>query len=257
MPDRTWELDALSRAVDVPHADAVATHEVAGIGARFLAGLVDFTIKIPVEAAVVLFVRDQVPVLANGWPFALLLLFFAAVNIAYSFFFELLADGQTPGKNACGLKVAGIDGQTPTMQQLLLRNLLRVADWLPFSYAGALGFMLAGPARQRIGDRVAGTIVIHDVPLRDMLQAVQVSCNVYSTSPDGYLLEAFLWRCDALKPEIAAPLARQVADYFYRKYPPTQSALIDSYARGDYRRFLADLYREETGNQPPPPGAIE
>lgn len=252
-----WELDALSCAVDVPQGDTVATHEVAGIGARFLAGLIDFTIRIPVEVAVVLFVREQVPALAGGWPLVLMLLFFCVVNIAYSFLFELLADGQTPGKNACGLKVAGVDGGVPGARRLLVRNVLRVADWLPFCYAGGLAFMLSGAARQRLGDRVAGTVVIHDVPLREMLQSVQVSANVYSTAPDGYLLESFLWRCDTLKPEIAGPLARQVADYFYRKYPPTQSALIDSYSRGDYRRFLAELYREETGNLPPRPAAIE
>lgn len=115
--------------------------------------------------------------------------------------------------------------------------------------------MLAGPDRQRLGDRAAGTVVIHDVPLRNMLESAQVSQNVYSTSPDGYLLEAFLWRCNALRPEIAAPLARQMADYFYRKYPPAQAMLIEAYSRGDYRNFLAELYRQETGNQPPRPEA--
>lgn len=113
--DKTWELDALSRAIDIHQPEAVTTHEIAGIGTRFLAGLIDFVIKIPVEAGVVLFLHENVPAMAHVWRLTPVLLLLAAANITYSFVFELLADGQTPGKNACGLRVVGVNGERPTL----------------------------------------------------------------------------------------------------------------------------------------------
>ena len=65
--------------------------------------------------------------------------------------------GQSLGKMAFGLKVVGPDGGTPTRLALVLRNLLRVVD---VALALPLVTVLISPLRQRVGDMVAGTVVV-------------------------------------------------------------------------------------------------
>jgi uncharacterized RDD family membrane protein YckC len=68
--------------------------------------------------------------------------------------------GQTLGKAAVGIRVTGLDGRQASVWQILVRNLLRVIDWLPlFYFLGALVARVSG-GRQRIGDHLAGTFVV-------------------------------------------------------------------------------------------------
>ena len=68
--------------------------------------------------------------------------------------------GQTVGKGAVGIRVTSLDGRRASPWQILVRNALRVIDWLPgFYFLGALVARVSG-GRQRIGDHVAGTLVI-------------------------------------------------------------------------------------------------
>ncbi|MBW2273118.1 MAG: RDD family protein [Deltaproteobacteria bacterium] len=82
----------------------------------------------------------------------------------YPVFFEVLGEGQTPGKKSMGLRVVNSDGTPIGWSASVIRNLLRFADFLPFFYVAGLVSMLCSTRFQRLGDLAAGTLVIN---LRD------------------------------------------------------------------------------------------
>jgi uncharacterized RDD family membrane protein YckC len=84
--------------------------------------------------------------------------------------FEVVFDGATPGKKALGIRVLREDGAPVDVAAALTRNLLRAADFLPMLYFGGLLAMLCSSRFQRLGDRVAGTIVVHVDPRQVPLQ---------------------------------------------------------------------------------------
>lgn len=80
---------------------------------------------------------------------------------AYPIVLESVWHGQTPGKKAMGLRVVSADGAPVGWLAAITRNLLRTIDMLPFGYAVGLAACLADPNARRLGDLVAGTLVVH------------------------------------------------------------------------------------------------
>jgi uncharacterized RDD family membrane protein YckC len=80
----------------------------------------------------------------------------------YPVLFEVLDRGRTPGKRALGLRVIASNGAPVGWLAAFTRNLLRTVDMLPFGYAAGLIASLADPWGRRLGDMVAGTLVVHD-----------------------------------------------------------------------------------------------
>jgi uncharacterized RDD family membrane protein YckC len=78
--------------------------------------------------------------------------------LAYYVFGEALA-GATIGKGMVGIRVVDEHGDHPTLGAAIRRNLLRPVDALFFYLVGA-AFALSSPRRQRLGDRVAHTVVV-------------------------------------------------------------------------------------------------
>jgi uncharacterized RDD family membrane protein YckC len=79
----------------------------------------------------------------------------------YPVLFEVLSDGQTPGKKMMRLRVINANGTPVTWIASIVRNLMRTVDMLPFGYAFGFVACLADPRSRRIGDMVAGTLVVH------------------------------------------------------------------------------------------------
>src|SRR5512141_375522 len=79
----------------------------------------------------------------------------------YPVLFEVLRDGQTPGKKVMRLRVINANGTPVTWIASIVRNLMRTVDMLPFGYAFGLLSCLIDPRCRRIGDVVAGTLVVH------------------------------------------------------------------------------------------------
>ena len=73
---------------------------------------------------------------------------------------ELWMGGQTPGKRLLGIRVTRRDGGPVGFAESAVRNLLRPVDFLPLGYAGGLLAMLLGTEARRLGDLVAGTLVV-------------------------------------------------------------------------------------------------
>jgi len=76
---------------------------------------------------------------------------------------ELLWRGQTPGKKVMGLRVMDERGLKLHPSQLVIRNLLRFVDALPFFYAVGGAVALFNSRAQRLGDLAAGTVVVRSV----------------------------------------------------------------------------------------------
>lgn len=88
----------------------------------------------------------------------------------YPIVFEVYRNGQTPGKEACGLTVVHDDGRPVGWRGAFLRNTLRGIDFLPIGYA--LGFVasLLNRYGKRLGDLAAGTLVVYvEAPRRRSL----------------------------------------------------------------------------------------
>ncbi len=77
-------------------------------------------------------------------------------------YFELCNNGQTPGKKAHGIRVIGSNGQKVRLFGSLLRNFLRIADFVPFFFLAGLFSSLMTDRNQRLGDIFAGTVVIRE-----------------------------------------------------------------------------------------------
>lgn len=95
----------------------------------------------------------------GGNGLAMLLMF--ALLWAYSVACEVWLGGQTLGKRALGLRVVMADGTPVTWLPSVVRNLLRVVDALPGVYGVGLASTLIDPHARRLGDIVAGTMVVH------------------------------------------------------------------------------------------------
>jgi uncharacterized RDD family membrane protein YckC len=133
-------------------------YRVAGPLRRMLAYLIDLVIR-----AVVVLVLGAILAVALGGTEAVVGVMFVIVFVlewGYYVVFETTGDGRSPGKRALSLRVVKEGGFPISFIDSVLRNLLRGADWLPLGYIVGL-FVMAGDARfRRLGDRVAGTLVI-------------------------------------------------------------------------------------------------
>lgn len=96
---------------------------------------------------------------AAGMGLYLLALF--AVLWGYPVLFEVLRDGQTPGKRIMGLRVVCANGAPVTWLPSIVRNLMRTVDMLPLCYAVGLGSCLVDRRSRRLGDIVGGTLVVY------------------------------------------------------------------------------------------------
>lgn len=137
-------------------------HRLAGVGLRSVAWAIDAGIQLTLVVGVILgaaLTGTLDPVVAGLGEGVIAVVVFAS-GWLYALVFEAAWAGRTPGKLALGLRVVRRDGARVGVREAVLRNLLRGADSLPVGYVvGGLAAM-ADPAFRRLGDRVAGTIVV-------------------------------------------------------------------------------------------------
>jgi len=132
--------------------------DLAGLGSRFTAGLMDLSIKIVIAIGLVLATIPLSGLVATLVATVGPLL----IYIGYDVLFETLASGRTPGKRATGLRVLSADGGSEDAVSSLVRNMLRLIDGLPLSYIPGIVSILVTKRNQRIGDLAAGTIVVRE-----------------------------------------------------------------------------------------------
>jgi uncharacterized RDD family membrane protein YckC len=196
-------------------------YQVAGIGSRFLATILDTLLIILLQIVILLVVflimgafdggafADQL----SAWVFAIFGLVAAVFSWGYYIFFEMLWNGQSPGKRWVGLRVIRGDGTPITLSESLIRNLARLVDFLPAGYGIGVITMFIDKQSRRLGDIAANTLVIHDrAPIT--IEELSAKRNVHlrawaNVSLDGFpierltnddlnLIENFLQRRDQL-----------------------------------------------------------
>jgi uncharacterized RDD family membrane protein YckC len=89
----------------------------------------------------------------------------AALQFIIPFVYYIVMEamwGATLGKMALGLRVVKLDGASIGWGEAVVRNLLRIVDGIPYFVPYLLGAILiwTSPTRQRLGDRVAKTVVV-------------------------------------------------------------------------------------------------
>lgn len=141
---------------------------LAGLGSRFIASLIDTTIKIAVFIGFFIFLFGGSNLLGGGEVNAIGATVFYIVTFllffGYDVMFETLASGRTPGKRWTGLRVVRIGGRPVGFVSSSIRNMVRIVDFLPSLYL--VGMITAGATKlnQRLGDLAAGTVVVREKP---------------------------------------------------------------------------------------------
>lgn len=207
-------------------------YELSGLGTRFYAWVADLIAIFLLQIALFLFalvtlfafpnLLPEIP--APGLIIAILAFVFGALPLLYFTILERVLDGQTFGKRTAKIRVVMADGVALTFTAVLIRNIFRLLDNLPLLWP--VPFFNA--RFQRLGDIVAGTIVINEAPpelnaLRAQLLARAPDSQKYTfsalqlgrlTNEDFDAIGAFLNRRASLNAEQTAAMAARLAGAF-------------------------------------------
>jgi uncharacterized RDD family membrane protein YckC len=244
---------------------------LASIGNRFIACAIDHTIQIVallvlvIVFAIISNFADFGSRLSNApkWVIALLVILVFLLMSGYFAMFEWLWHGQTPGKRWMKLRVIREDGRPIGFFEAMVRNLLREFDILPIPfYSIGLISVFATNRDQRVGDLVAGTVVVRereaeapafaevfaspisDAALRRSFQPLKFTADVNDlTEQEISVVESFLRRRWDLKDYPRQWMAWRVAMPILFKLRPQYDL-----ASFTYEGFLEELlhrYREK------------
>jgi uncharacterized RDD family membrane protein YckC len=206
---------------------------VAGVGSRFLALAVDTLIQMLVGFVVGLGGSMAIGLVGGAYPrvslwgFAILVLFYFLLYFGYFAFFEIIWNGQTPGKRKAGIRVIKDSGRPLTPAESIARNLMRIVDWLPFLYALGIASAVLTKENKRLGDLVAGSLVVRESSFSDLKPAWHTaqapnglalsSLGAARLSPEECaLIDSFLNRRLDLEPGVRF----RMADEIFRRLKP-------------------------------------
>jgi len=153
------------REVETPE-HVVLHYDLAGVGSRTAAALFDGCL-IFVALFLLTLVTGALGLLSHGGVLVLVLVVILGYGVLWGYFalFEGFTNGRTPGKRALGIRVVQDDGRSIGFRAAASRGLLRIVDVQP-GLTGLVGllFIFFHPEHRRLGDLVAGTIVVRDRP---------------------------------------------------------------------------------------------
>jgi uncharacterized RDD family membrane protein YckC len=169
-------------AVRTPEAVSVSV-PLAGLGSRFAAGLIDVTIQIVLLVAVS-WITGSVFELAGRASGAVYAVLTFLVLVFYPVLFEVRWAGRTPGKRLNGLRVVSTLGGPVTLRASIIRNLVRIVDFLPSFYGIGMFVLVAGTTQQRLGDLAAGTVVAFEPRRESKAKRAQPPYTVVLPAPE-------------------------------------------------------------------------
>ncbi len=211
--------------IDTPE-QTVLEYPIAGLGSRFLAILADTAIQL-VLAFLVLIVGSVIGAglsifggLGMQWILAIILIFLFLLYSGYFALFEIFWNGQTPGKRYAQVRVIRDDGRPIGAYEAIVRNALRLIDSMPAMYGIGLISIFVSRKSKRLGDFVAGTVVIHEKTLEGVRPyegtTIDETLPPIDTSKvtleEAQLIETFLNRRDSLDPAVRTTMALQIAN---------------------------------------------
>lgn len=261
------------------------SYELAGLGSRFAAGVIDSILVVLVVIILVVGLvflaglslssfADFFDVEGEGgppqfkfrvlsWTTALFVLAVFAVYWGYFFFFEVVTNGRTPGKKELGLRVIRDGGYPITVTAAAVRNLMRAVDALPWPFYAVAGVTILFSSRsKRLGDYAAGTVVIKErVPdytaktdkrKRSRAQPEQPGLaeryDPRLSAKEAAIVRSFLLRRSELNKEARERLAREIAQPLMERMGVQED---------DPEAFLLRLINPPTEKQAGPTGRGE
>lgn len=177
----------------------------AGPIVRTLAWLVDLAIRAGVSLLIIILLAFMGNL---GIGLAMILIFL--LEWFYPVWFELRSQGQTPGKRLLNIYVAQLDASPISPAASVVRNLLRVVDFLPLLYGFGLASCLLTKRFQRLGDLAANTVVLHkSLPVLKQREfsASPEPANIALSLPEQQALILFAQRQTTLTTERQQELA--------------------------------------------------
>lgn len=153
--------------IDTPELVAIEM-PLAGIGSRFIAILIDYIIWGAAFLVLVLMAAIILPALhffggvSANWAVGIFFLIVFLLQWGYFALFEAFGNGRTPGKRVARIRVIHQSGRGISFVESLARNLVRFIDYLPGFYAVGVVAIFLSRRNQRLGDLVAGTLVVRD-----------------------------------------------------------------------------------------------
>lgn len=224
---------------------------VATAGSRALAATIDYTLFLIL--VLVLSVAAGTLAIAfaewipedGGWLTALLVLGFFALDFGYFFVQELVLRGQTVGKRLLHLRVVSERGGRPRAFSYVLRNLIRSLDVLFGAW-----FLVLDPRARRLGDRLAGTLVVHE-------SRTSSSSNAVHRAPAGWgpdriaVVESLLQRYETLPPDRCEQLAHRILE----QAESSQAGFVDTSGTSWMLRLMRSFGEEMPSGDPPAAGA--
>ena len=176
------------------------SYELAGIGSRFIAALLDLLVALAI-VFVLGIVAFEIGATTGNVLAAELLGVVGSFVLVYGYFWaqEAAFNGQTLGKRATRLRVVGENGEPITFSQAGIRNLIRFVDFLPLWYGIGLVTLFINARGRRLGDLAAGTVVVRErqrVRLQDLptqvIQTEAVAPSTWSLATDDPAARQFL-----------------------------------------------------------------
>lgn len=226
--------------------------QIAGIGTRFLAYLLDKTIQAGAVLGLIFafsllfFLAGKLGSL-GGWlvegtkaftrwlislgtlAFGIMVFgYFLLFEMVYFTVFEYLWGGATPGKRYLNVRVIRQDARPITFIDAAVRNMMRFVDLLGQIYPIGLLVMFVDSRNRRLGDLAAGTLVVSDIPARapsvvkpgkelPWLDSDTRTAVLEMTPEDYQLVAKFLARREGLDPEHRVALAREIYGRVFKR----------------------------------------
>jgi uncharacterized RDD family membrane protein YckC len=237
---------------------------VAGLFTRFLALCIDLG-AISTVSTLLGIVTALLAVLSPDFARAISIVAYFVISIGYGIFTEWHWRGQSWGKRIMRLRVIDASGLKLQLSQIVIRNLLRPVDLLPFAYllGGAISYW--SRHGQRLGDLAANTVVIY-IPESFALDTQELEESKYNSFREFPHLEARLrqrvppaeaalaldaiLRRNELEPKARVELFREFAAYF-RDIVPFEEHVDESITDEQFvRNAVASLYRQKVSVMP-------
>ena len=229
---------------------------VAGIGSRFLALALDTLIQflvgfvVGIAGSYGIGLISAASKIAVMWGFAILILFYFLLYFGYFAIFEIVWNGQTPGKRKAGIRVIKDSGRPLTPAECIGRNLMRIVDWLPALYAVGIASALLTKENKRLGDLVVGSLVVRESSFGTLKPAWQTAAapagpalapmGADRLSPDECaLIDSFLQRRLELEPYLRFRMADEILNRLKPKLTLPADGTLSSYSADKILEALA------------------
>ena len=265
------------RAVGVVTPEAVRLQfSEANVGSRGVALVIDAfimsTILSLLNATIGLLLLAPGDALPGWVVLTVLLVLNFLVVLGYPVVFETMMRGSTPGKAAMGLRVVTVEGAPVSFRHAAIRAALAFVDFLITLGLGAILATLLSKRHQRLGDMVAGTVVLRErtaeatpwasqflVPRGAESYAVTIDPSGLSAG-DYDLVRSFLLRAQKLAPQPRREIGERLAELYTRKlhHDRPTSVSAELFLSCLAARYQERHFRPEQPDQQAPPesGAI-